>query len=144
MTGDRRVETADCLIIPRQIFDAMLSHCKGGYPNEACGILAGEGNIISKLYTMSNTEKSPVSYHMDATEQLKVMKDMRNNDVSMLAIFHSHPSSSAYPSGKDVDLAFYEEEAYIIISLIERDAVVKAFSIRGGDTKEIGICVQED
>jgi len=107
MIGDRRSETADCLIIPKKIFDGMLRHCKGGYPNEACGILAGKGNTISKLYEISNTEKSPVSYLMDATEQLKVMKDIRNNDLSMLAIFHSHPSSSACPSGKDVDLAFY-------------------------------------
>ncbi|HAM52375.1 MAG TPA: hypothetical protein DCP92_17395 [Nitrospiraceae bacterium] len=138
------METADYLIIPRQIFDEMLGHCKGSYPHEACGILAGQGNVASKIYKMKNTEQSAVSYLMDPGEQLKSMKDMRNNDLSMVAIYHSHPSSSAYPSGKDVDLAFYEDAAYIIAGLIEREAIVRAFSIRGGDVKEIGIYVEEN
>jgi proteasome lid subunit RPN8/RPN11 len=144
MTGFCRPETVDYLIIPRQIFVEMLNHCKGDYPNEACGILAGKGKATSRLYKMANTEKSPVSYSMDPTEQFKVMKDMRTNDLSMVAIFHSHPSSPAYPSDKDVGLAFYEDSAYIIVSLMEREAIVKAFSIRERDIKEIGICVEED
>jgi proteasome lid subunit RPN8/RPN11 len=122
----------------------MLNHCKGGYPHEACGILAGKGKAASELYKMANVEKSSVSYLMDSTQQFKVMKDMRDKDLSMVAIFHSHPSSQAYPSGKDVGLAFYEDAAYIIVSLVEREAVVKAFSIREGEIKEIGICVEKD
>ena len=138
------METSDYLIIPRQIFDEVLSHCKGAYPNEACGILAGQGNVVSKLYQMENAEQSPVSYLMDAAEQFKVMKDMRNNGLFMVAIYHSHPSSSAYPSRKDVDLAFYEDTAYIIAGLVGREAIVKAFAIRTGEVKEIGIHVKEN
>ncbi|MCL4455892.1 MAG: M67 family metallopeptidase [Nitrospirae bacterium] len=130
------------LIIPSDIFTDMLAHCRAGCPNEACGILAGKGNEISKIYKLTNIEKSPVSYFMDSKEQFEVMKDMRDNNLSMLAIFHSHPSSGAYPSAKDVSLAFYDDCVYIIVSLIEKEPVVKAFSIKEGSIEEISLTVK--
>ena len=120
----------------------MTAHCKKGYPYEACGILAGQGNTVSKMYAMTNIEKSPVSYLLDSKEQFNVMRDMRENDISMVAIFHSHPSSAAYPSHTDVDLAFYDDAVYVIVSLIEGSPVVKGFSIREGKIEEVGVVVQ--
>ncbi|OGW58279.1 MAG: hypothetical protein A2Z09_00140, partial [Nitrospirae bacterium RBG_16_43_8] len=117
-------------------------HCKESHPNEACGILAGSGEEVSKVYKMSNIEKSSVSYFMDSNEQFKVMKDMRENNLSMSAIFHSHPSSPAYPSAKDVSLAFYDNCVYVIVSLMEQEPVVKGFSIREGAVKEVRISVK--
>jgi proteasome lid subunit RPN8/RPN11 len=137
-----RADVTDRLYIPKEIFDEMLSHCKEAYPNEACGILAGKGDEVSKVYKMSNIEKSSVSYFMDSKEQFKVMKDMRENNLLMSAIFHSHPSSPAYPSAKDVSLAFYEDSIYVIVSLSEKKPVVKGFSIREGAVKEIRISVK--
>ena len=133
---------AESLIIPQHIFNDMLAHCKAGYPNEACGILAGRNSEVSKIYRMANIENSPVTYMLDSREQFKVMKDMRDNNLSMLAIFHSHPSSAAYPSAKDVSLAFYEECVYIIVSLMEKETVVKGFSIREGNIEEITLTVK--
>lgn len=130
------------LVIPAQIFDEMIAHCRDGYPNEACGILAGTGNEVSRIYKMSNIENSPVTYMLDSKEQFKVMKDMRENNLSMLAIFHSHPSSAAYPSAKDVTLAFYEDAVYIIVSLMEKELGVKGFSIREGKIEEIEIVLK--
>ena len=130
------------LIIPRIIFDEMIAHCKKGHPYEACGILAGEENMVSKIYPMTNIEKSPVSYLLDSKEQFNVMKDMRENSLSMAAIFHSHPSSAAYPSVTDVNLAFYEDAVYVIVSLIESSPVVKGFSIKEEKIEEIGVVVQ--
>jgi len=144
VTGDCRPETVDYLVIPERIFQEMLDYCKEGHPLEACGILAGKGKAPSKLYKMTNVEKSPVSYLMDSAEQFKAIKDMRVNGLLMVAIFHSHPASPAYPSGTDVALAFYEDAAYVIVSLIEPEAVVRAFSIREGAVTEIGIYVQKD
>ncbi len=134
---------AESLIIPQQIFDDMLAHCKAGYPNEACGILAGKDTEVSKIYKMTNIENSPITYMLDPKEQFKVMKDMRENNLSMLAIFHSHPSSVAYPSSRDVSLAFYEDSVYIIISLMGKEPAVRGFSIKDGQIKEVEIIVNE-
>lgn len=91
---------------------------------------------------MTNIEKSPVSYFMDSKEQFKVMKDIRENNLEMVAIFHSHPSSPAYPSAKDLNLAFYEDSIYIIVSLIEKEPVVKGYLMREGKIEEVGITVK--
>ncbi|MBI4689660.1 MAG: M67 family metallopeptidase [Nitrospirae bacterium] len=94
------------LFLHREKLDEIIVFCRNAYPNEACGILAGRGNKVRKVYAITNIENSPVSYFMDSREQFKIMKDIRENNLSMLAIFHSHPSSPAYPSGKDVSLAW--------------------------------------
>ena len=134
----------DELFISRELLDEVISFCKEAYPNEACGILAGKGSEVLKIYKMANIENSPVSYLTDSGEQFKVMKDMRENNLSMVAIFHSHPSSAAYPSRRDVNLAFYQDSAYVIVGLTEKEPVVKAFSIREGDIKEIEVVVKSN
>jgi len=120
----------------------MIDHCRKGYPYEACGILAGEGHVASKLYAMTNIEKSPVSYQLDPKEQFNALKDIRANHLSMVAIFHSHPSSAAYPSLTDVNLAFYEDAVYVIVSLSESTPVVKGFSIKQGKIEEAEVAIQ--
>ncbi len=129
------------LSIPKQIFNEMLAYCREGVPDEVCGILAGDGNRISKLYKIANADSSPVSYLMDSRDQFRVMKDMRENGLSMLAIFHSHPASTAYPSNRDVDLAFYEDCVYVIMSLIQEEPVSGAFLIRGGHISEAALTI---
>lgn len=127
------------LIIPSEILNTMIAHCKECHPNEACGILAGVGKRASKIYTMQNIEKSTVSYMMDSKEQFKVMKDMRENNLSMLAIYHSHPSSSAWPSQKDISLAFYDDCYYVIVGMIKENPDIKAFSIKENRVEEVFI-----
>lgn len=117
----------------------MLAHCRQGCPSEVCGILAGKDNQVSRIYRMTNAENSPVSYMMDSKEQFKVMKDIRENNLSMVAIYHSHPSSPAYPSLKDVSLAFYDDAVYVIVSLMEDKPNVKAYAIKGKVEEEVEI-----
>lgn len=123
----------------------MIDYCKACFPNEACGILGGIGFDIKEIYTMTNIESSPISYMMDASEQFKIMKDMRNNNLSLAAIFHSHPSSPAYPSNKDLALAFYEDSLYIIVSLMNKEPEAKAFIIKKQkEIQEIEISIKDN
>jgi len=131
------------LIIPRQILDEMLAHCREAYPSEACGILAGRENKVSRIYKMTNIEKSSVSYQLDSKEHIEVIRDMRENNLSMVGIFHSHPASQAYPSPKDVSLAFYDDAVYVIVSFAGKTPEVKAFSIREGEIREVEILSKE-
>ncbi|MBI5073994.1 MAG: M67 family metallopeptidase [Nitrospirae bacterium] len=121
------------LVISRELADQMVMHCKSCYPNEACGIVAGTGNRVTKVYPMPNTEPSPVSYLMDPGEQFGLMKELRQEGLSMLAIFHSHPQSPAYPSAKDVSLAFYDDVVYVIVGLTDPEAPeIRAYTIVDG------------
>lgn len=56
----------------------------------------------------------------------------------MVAIFHSHPYSPAYPSAKDVQLAFYDDTVYLIVGLsVGKVNEIKAFTITEGNVREI-------
>ena len=113
-------------------YESMLAHADAGFPNEACGILAGlkEGEG-SKFFPMRNMDEASISYFMDPKEQLKVFKDMRVKNLQMTGIFHSHVASVAYPSQKDVRLAFYPEPSYLIVSLSDRSRpVLRSFKIK--------------
>lgn len=124
------------LKIPENIYNKMISHCISELPNEACGILAGIKNVVNKIYMMTNIEKSPESFLMDPKEQIQVLKDIRESKLEMLAIFHSHPSTPARPSQKDIKMAFYEDIYYIIISLKGLVPETKAFKIYDNSVKE--------
>lgn len=119
----------------------MVTHCKSEYPVEACGILAGKNGIVKRVYEMTNIERSSISYQMESREQLRVMKEIRNIKLEMVAVYHSHPYADAYPSTRDIRLAFYEDTLYVIVSLIKTDTIVKAYEIKDSLVSEIPICI---
>ena len=108
------------LKISKALSEEIIAHCQSLYPKEACGMLAGREGRVEQVYSMTNVDLSPISYQMDPKEQLRVMKQMRQAGQQMLAIYHSHTASPAYPSPVDVRLAVYPEVAYILVSLQDR------------------------
>jgi proteasome lid subunit RPN8/RPN11 len=118
--------------------DEIIQHAKDSRPHEACGILAGKSGRVEKVYKMKNTSDRPeICYFMEPKEQLTVMKEMRNSGMEMIGIYHSHTGSDAYPSARDLELAFYPESAYLIVSLKNIDAPeLRAFRIVAGNIEE--------
>ena len=128
------------LILSRDLLERVIMHCKSVYPHEACGLLAGQNQRVEKIYEMMNIEHSSVSYMVDPAEQFRAVKDMRKIGDKMLAIFHSHPHSPAYPSPKDVSLAFYPDSVYLIVGLTDvNHPEVKAYEIIEGEVREVRI-----
>jgi len=118
------------LKMPSDIVDEMIAHASVDFPLECCGILAGKEDRISHLYRMKNTDKSRVSYLMDPREQIKVFKEIRILGLELKAIYHSHPNHPAYPSTTDVELAYYPEAVYIIISINNnKETKIRGFRI---------------
>jgi proteasome lid subunit RPN8/RPN11 len=131
------------LKISQSFLDQIIEHVKSEHPLEACGILAGKNGDILKIYKMINTDKSRKTYFMDPKEQLRVFKDIRVQEIEMMAIYHSHPHSQAYPSKTDVELAFYSDASYMIVSLEDmNNPVVRSYKITYGkiEEEEINLC----
>ncbi len=125
------------LILKKELFDQIVSQSRKEFPNEACGILAGKDGKVEKVYAMNNTEASPSTFFMDPKGQLKVMKEIRSLGLEMIGIYHSHVASQAYPSSHDVELAFYPEVSYAIISLEDKkNPVIKSFKIQEEKIRE--------
>lgn len=127
---DDFVKSGVMLKIPSNISSAMLEHAKADFPFECCGLLAGKGDEVSHIYRMSNTDKSKVTYLMEPAEQMRVFKEMRSLELELKAIYHSHPNHPAWPSRTDIELAYYPEAVYIIMSINDsRETEVGSFRI---------------
>jgi len=100
--------------IPNEIFEQMLEQAGAEAPIEACGILAGRGRTVERIYRMTNIEAREDHYMMEPAEQLAAVKDMRAAGLNMLAIYHSHPATAARPSAEDIRLAFTPDITYVI------------------------------
>lgn len=130
------------LQLPKTMIHEMINHAEAEAPNECCGLLSGKEGRVSEVYKIANLPAdSPAiadlkvppdrrfRYVMDPQEQLRAFKEMRKNRTDLLAIYHSHPHSPAYPSATDVRLAFYTDVYYLIISLEKEKPIVRAFRI---------------
>lgn len=130
------------LQIPKTIIDEMITQAQREAPNECCGLLAGKEKLVSEIYKIGNLPSDDPAvadlkvppdrrfrYVMDPKEQLRAFKTMRTNGTELLAIYHSHPHSPAYPSATDVRLAFYADSFYLIISLEKEKPEIRAFRI---------------
>ncbi|MDI6771463.1 MAG: M67 family metallopeptidase [bacterium] len=125
---------------------AIVYHARQQFPNECCGLVAGRGSRIERVFWGTNVESSPFTYRLDPHEQLRFFTELDALAMELLGIYHSHPRSPAYPSQTDVTQAFYPEAAYLIVSLPSADAPaaeveVRAFRIVGGVITEEELAV---
>lgn len=108
-----------------------MAHAGAEFPNECCGMIAGENGRAVRSYRARNSEASPFMYVMDPREQLRIMDEIDEGGWDLLAIYHSHTRSAAYPSRTDVELAFFPDALYLIVSLAEPERPeIRAFRIR--------------
>ena len=144
------------IILKKADRDALIEHAIREFPDEACGILAGPPSHspvcraglnlpysntvlrrVTRIYEMTNTDKTAATFFMDAKEQFKVMKEIRNSGLEMVGIYHSHVASEGYPSSHDVEMAFYPEVSYVIVSLVDKDKPdIRSFKIKEGKIEE--------
>jgi [CysO sulfur-carrier protein]-S-L-cysteine hydrolase len=132
------------LAIPEDLLNRMIEHARQEYPLESCGILAGKEGKITDFYPMANTEKSSSCYRMEPEEQLRVLLEMEKTGMELSAIYHSHPHTTAFPSQRDVDNAFFPDSLILIISLMEKNAPqIAAFQISEGRIEKKAIKVMK-
>ena len=126
------------LTLDKKLYDQIIDLCQQVYPNESCGIVAGSNGKATRVIGMANASGDPLHcYLMEPKEQLQVMKQIRNDGLEMLAIYHSHAYSDAYPSARDVELAYYPDAIYIIVSFKDKhNSVLRAFRIINGKISE--------
>ena len=128
--------------LERAFFDEMVQHGLAGFPNEACGLLAGKGGRPVKFFAMTNQDSSPVSYRLDPREQLTVFDEIDDEGWDLLGIFHTHTHSEAYPSETDLRQAFYPEALYLLMSLSDREKpVLRGFRIEDGKVVEDEVAI---
>src|SRR5687767_2466383 len=103
----------------------MLAHAAGELPNECCGLLSGtvrdepgfRAALVVQRYPLVNVAASPKLYESDPDSMFKAFKDMRQRNIDVVAVYHSHPTSAPVPSKTDLERNYSPEVINLIISL---------------------------
>jgi len=126
------------------IVEEMLRHARSEPGMESCGLLAGLGGVITKIFPAKNALASPTAYEIAPQELFQLFRRMREEGLDHMGHYHSHPASENVPSTRDVELAYYPHDAYFIISLLPGvPHPVRAFSIREGRAEELEIVIAD-
>ena len=132
------------LIISSPIRNEMIHAARAAAPLEACGLLAGTGDRMTKCYVLTNADASPEHFSMKPEEQFAAIKDMRAAGLKMTAIWHSHPASPARMSAEDMRLAYTPDVVYVIVSLAEPEGPrIRAFAVEDGVARETSVIIEE-
>lgn len=81
---------------------------------EACGIVAGEGNQSRLVIPMTNILHSLYSFRMEPKEELDAFLLLEEKGLEVLAIYHSHPHGIDRPSVTDLDELTFPGIVYLI------------------------------
>jgi proteasome lid subunit RPN8/RPN11 len=120
------------LRVPRAVADEVVAHARAAVPNEACGYLVGLDDQVTRFVPVVNAEPSPYFYRMDPEDQLRIEAELAESGEDVVASYHSHTRSPAFPSRTDLDLAGPFEGTYVILSLASDPPALKAFTMGRG------------
>lgn len=126
--------------VDKEIVDAIFAQGQEELPNEACGYLAGKDGVVVKRIPMTNVDKSPEHFTLDPKEQFAAFKSAREEGLSLIAVYHTHPVTPARPSEEDIRLAFDPVISYVIASLSE--GTIKSFKIKGSEVSPEELIVE--
>jgi proteasome lid subunit RPN8/RPN11 len=97
--------------------------------------------VITDIHPLRNDADKPETRYFATPEDLfAAMRRIRESNRTLLGIYHSHPRTHAYPSASDVEMAFYPEAFYFIISL-EPKIELRAFRIEGSRIENVTVTV---
>ena len=122
--------------------DEMIAHARRDYPNECCGMVSGRAMVATNVYPLRNAAASPFLYEIDRDDLKKVI-EIENDGEELVAIYHSHTHTEAFPSQTDIRLAYYPDSAYVIVSLADQASPsLRAFRIVEGEVSEMEVEVR--
>jgi proteasome lid subunit RPN8/RPN11 len=109
--------------------------------HECCGLLGGSRGVIARIFRATNVaSKLATTYEIAPRELFSLVREIRATGLELMGIYHSHPNGKNEPSPRDIELAYYPDTAYLIVSPQPNAArLVRAFSIRDGRATELDI-----
>lgn len=138
----------EIISLPRTLSNALMSHAQHGDSDEVCGLISRRSDPTRadeyRHHPIPNiADDRPHRYIMDPAEQIAAMRDIRENDRELFAIYHSHPSSAAQPSATDMAEAGYPETLYLIISLNTKGVLeMRGFRLHDDHYNEVELVIE--
>lgn len=133
------------VIIPRQMANQILFQAQSNEEVEICGLIGGSNGALTSLYSITNIAGDPAHiFEMDPAKQIDAMRQMRDSNEELVAIYHSHPSSPAEPSQIDIKQAAYPDALYLIVSLNTKGVLeLRGFNIVDNSVAEVELTIED-
>lgn len=125
------------LELPRDVWNAVVAHALDGFPDEACGLLAGtrdgEGADATEFVGCVNVDASSRTFSL-GPDAWAAVDELDGRGLEVLAVVHSHTHTEAYPSPTDVAQAqnpFIGGWRWVLVSLKHAEPAVRSYRIDG-------------
>lgn len=127
------------LILPADLAEMMYTSVQRWFPEEACGLLGGNDNLVKVVLPVTNELHSPVQFRMAPEEQLKAFLWLEQNNLDMVGYYHSHPTGPDHLSETDLLQFFYP--GVVVVLLFPKNSTwqIKGFIIKENTIYEINI-----
>lgn len=136
LQGDYNEErnTEMSLLIPKKVLANIISHALETDPEECCGVLIGSESVVDEARRLRNAHTQPIRrFEMPPMDLMRVESEAEAKGRKIVAIYHSHTHTQAYPSQTDVRNAvesWWTDPYYVLISLVEKTRpIVRAYRI---------------
>ena len=123
--------------VRQAVVDAMIAHAQAEAPVECCGLLIGQPDFIDDSRPARNMKNSPVAYLVDPQQHFDAIRTARTTGRMVVGAYHSHPRSPAVPSPTDLAEAYDPGLLYVIVSLQQAPADVRAYRLKSGNFSEV-------
>lgn len=121
------------ITISRKHVTLLEGYAKEAAPQESCALLFGkDGQHITDVFPTDNADESPERFFtIPADQLLAAYRRAEELKKEVVGIFHSHPSSPAYPSRTDMQFMRANPVVWIIYSGV--DGTMRAYALKGTD-----------
>lgn len=134
------------LILTQKHIECIQTHAEQAYPHEGCGLLVGTHDLATdqkklvKVALLDNAWAADVAtelagyadysatmtksrrYWIDPKDLFETQRQAREDGLTIIGVYHSHPNTKAVPSTCDRDLA-WPAYAYVIVSVHHGKAI---------------------
>ena len=132
--------------ISQQLINEMVAHAREDLPNECCGMVGGKDGVATSVYRARNLFESPLRFGVHSDDLFRItQKEMPAQDEELVAIYHSHTKTAAYPSQTDLNEAqkSWPEVIWMIVSLEDEDAPdVKGYRLKDLKIADVELIVE--
>jgi len=114
--------------------DSIVAHAREAAPAECCGLLLGRGEEIVEARRARNVaDDRTIRFLIDPADHFAARRAARAGGLEVTGFYHSHPTTPAEPSERDLAEFSYAGHLYAIVSLRVDPAEVRLFRYEAGN-----------
>lgn len=126
-----------------QLYQQLCNHAKSCLPDEACGLISGNGNFVKSVFHLPNTSSSINRFYVKEQHVAKALHQISEKNEEVLAIYHTHPSSQATPSTSDLVNHPTSDIKMMILSLKQQPYPIQCYQVNHLSYTPISIVIKE-